>query len=377
MRADAVDPIVWAARGGTHPADADDAEKEPAEGQQPVDPLRFSPGSVVSAAAMVERGRRLMAEGVPYLIHGLVPDLGMVGFLVAYAKSGKSTLGMTMTKAITDKGTDTFMDRSVQKRRGLYVALEDPEDYTAWLMARAFDGTEDCLIYPRPLLLNDLTLGELEHFIVEKEVGFVYVASFLASIRGRVKDENDNASMSAAVASLKLFARRIGKPLLMEAHAGKGENMNADADPVKALRGASAAGAEADYLLSLKREGKGGFTTRRTLSGLGRFVSVAPIAFDYDQASGRLTLMGDSGTSAATETDWRLIQEGGALTAEWRSAEAIARAAGLTSAKGLVERAHRDRVTAALYAREGVQKQDNGKTGGGRRVSFRLITCEG
>src|SRR5262249_24920146 len=162
-------------------------------------------------------------------------------------------------------------------------------------------------------------------------IGLVYVASFLAGVRGLVKDENDNVGMARVVGSLKVCARRMGVPVLVEAHAGKGENGNADADPTKALRGASAASAEPDFILSLKREGKGAFSTKRTLSGLGRFVSFSPITYDYDQKTGEITYLGESGPKAAIETDWRLIQETGALTTEWRSSSAIAKAAGITN----------------------------------------------
>ena len=66
---------------------------------------------------------------------------------------------------------------------------------------------------------------------------------------------------------------------MIDAHAGKGEDQEDDADPTNAMRGASAAAGAADYMLSL-RYAKGAFGTQRRLSGKGRFVNFAPITID-------------------------------------------------------------------------------------------------
>lgn len=332
----------------------------------------FDPALAVHISVLVEEGRRIQAEGVRYVVEGLVPDYGMVGFIVGCAKVGKSTTGQALMRAVA-KGED-FLGLKTTQRPVLYLALEDPREYIAWIAARTFSGGEDAIVYPVPIVLNELALAGLEDFVKQHGVGFLYVATFLAGVRGLVDDENDNAGMANIVGSLKAFARRIGKPVLLEAHAGKAEDLSADADPVKALRGASSAAAEADFLLSIKREGRGGFTTKRTLSGLGRFVTAAPVTFDYDHETGSLTYLGEAGPSAAAETDWRLIQETGALALEYRAASAIAIAARFmkAGAKGGEATRARARVAAALFQREGVQGQDNGEARGRRRIYYRL-----
>ena len=59
---------------------------------------------------------------------------------------------------------------------------------------------------------------------------------------------------------------------------------------------------------------------------------------------------------AMAETTWEMICQTGALTPLPQSADAIARAAGLTSAKGSVSGARRRQVYEALHNREGVVK---------------------
>jgi hypothetical protein len=104
---------------------------------------------------------------------------------------------------------------------------------------------------------------------------FVYVATFMHAIRGLVTDENGNAGVVKVVADLKAFGRRVGVPVLVEAHAGKGEDQSADADPTLALRGATA----------------GGNSPTRVLSGLGRLVNFPPVVFDVDTKSGAVTVL--------------------------------------------------------------------------------------
>ena len=113
-------------------------------------------------------------------------------------------------------------------------------------------------------------------------------------------------------------------PWLIDAHSGKGEDQADDADPSKALRGASAAAGAADFTLSL-RYANGPFGTQRRLSGNGRFVKFALITIDYDQITGGYRALGAT-SSAATELTWHHLVETGAITTTWQTASQIARA---------------------------------------------------
>jgi hypothetical protein len=160
-----------------------------------------------------------------------------------------------------------------------------------------------------------------------------------------------------------LGARHTDIPWLIDAHSGKGEDQSDDADPSRAMRGASAAAGSADYTLSL-RYANGTFGTQRRLSGKGRFVNVEPMTIDLDTATGSYSLLGSTKT-AGLETTWRLIAEMGALTETPRSATEIASIIA-PPAKGVrVGGQVRKRVTDALHNRPGVlysQEVRHGKT---------------
>ncbi len=146
------------------------------------------------------------------MVDGVIPDYGTLGFFIGYAKVGKSTTGIALAGAVS-RG-EVFLGRVVSKKRALYLAIEDPREYIGWMMARTLRGDEDAVVYTEPLVLDTETLAALEDFIQRENIGFVYVAAFLAGVRGLVEDENDNPGMSAVVGSLKQFARRIGKQVL-------------------------------------------------------------------------------------------------------------------------------------------------------------------
>jgi hypothetical protein len=190
-------------------------------------------------------------------------------------------------------------------------------------------------------------------------------------VRGLIRDENDNSGAVVVVERVKVATRITKIPWLIDAHSGRGEDQDNDADPVRALRGASAAAGAADYILSL-RYADGAFGNRRRLSGRGRFVTLAPQTISYDPETGCYEDLG-SVKGAMGETTWRLISETGALTAEWRPAQAIAQAAGILSPNGKVTHRERRRVAEALQQRSGVATSDNGQTGRARRVSYRLV----
>jgi hypothetical protein len=153
-----------------------------------------------------------------------------------------------------------------------------------------------------------------------------------AVIRTLTKDENDNIGAVNVVENVKAAARLTGIPWLIDAHSGKGEDQDDDADPTRAMRGASGAPGAADYLLSL-RYADGAFGTHRRLSGRGRFVNLAPMVIAFDDTSSTYTVVADAGKDAAAETTWRLIREMGALTTAPQSAASLAKAIGMVDAK--------------------------------------------
>jgi hypothetical protein len=307
-------------------------------------------GKALSDAVDVKsEGQAIAHAGIKYLVPGLIPNYGMLGMLIAYAKTGKTTLAQVMGAAIAT-GTD-FLDLTTTPARVLVICAEDPSEYVAFLARNLpLDVRGRMTFYRKSHVLNPLGLAQIVGTVRKGKYGFVLAASWQALIRGLVRDENDNAGMARVVEEVKAATRTSGVPWLIDAHSGKGEDQSDEADPSKALRGASAAAGAADYALWL-RYANGAFGTQRRLSGKGRFVNLAPLTIDYDLASGTYTLLDASGKDAMRETTWRLIVETGALDGTPRTVDEIAMLSGLVPDSKKPNGTSRRRVRDALHGR--------------------------
>ncbi len=315
-------------------------------------PVGLDPAHLVDATDVIAEGRALAANGVPYVVHGLVPAIGSLGVSVAYTKVGKTTFAYQLGAAVATGRR--FLDRQTQQTRVLAIAAEDPPEYTAWV-ARHLDVPPGVMTFYRlPIQLDATGLSQIAATVQGGRYGLVLIASWQAVVSELVRDENDNAGAVRVVEQVKRTTRATGVPWLIDAHSGKGEDQSDDADPGRAMRGASGAASAADYTLSL-RYGNGSFGTQRRLSGKGRFVSCPPVVVDYNPADGTYVVL-DAAKDTLTETTWRLLVETGALSAVPQSVASIAASAGLVSAKGRVTNTHRRQVANALRGRDGVRR---------------------
>jgi hypothetical protein len=312
------------------------------------------------AQAVAAEGQKLLTEGVKYVVDGIIPAYGVVGMNVAYAKVGKTSFGMALSGTVATGAP--FLDRQTQQARVLFIAAEDPPEYCAFL-ARHLNTVPlgKLTFYRRPVLLDSEGLAAIAGTVASGGYGLVVIASWQAVVSGLVREENDNAGAVRVVTQVKATARQTGIPWLIDAHSGKGEDQRDDADPTRALRGASSAAGAADFMLSLRYAGSP-FTSRRRLSGKGRFVNVEPMLLDYDNEAGTYTVIADT-TSAARETTWRLLIETGALTEQPRSITDIARTAGLLGEGTRINGATRRRIIAALHGRDGIVRTNTVKRG--------------
>lgn len=245
---------------------------------------------LLDAVDVAAEGRAIATAGVQYVIDRLIPDYGVLGMNVAYAKVGKTSFGHAAGAAVA--GGTVFVDQQVKQRRVLDIAAEDPPEYTAWLARDLTVPAGAMTFYRRPIRFDTEGLDAITATVMDGGYGLVLVSSWQAVIAGLMKDENDNAGAVAVVERVKLAARTTGVPWLIDAHSGKGEDQSDDADPTRAMRGASAAAGAADFMLSL-RYAEGPFSTRRRLSGKGRFVSFEPMLLDYDLNTGAFAVLSE------------------------------------------------------------------------------------
>ena len=321
---------------------------------QQIDPRpALDPDALHDAVQVAAEGQAIAHQGITYLVDGLVPDYGELGMTVAYAKVGKTMFSQRLGAAVAT-GTP-FLDRETQRRRVLVIAAEDPPEYTAWLARSLTVPAGAMTFYRQPIQLDADGLARITTTVDTGGYGLVLIASWQAVVAGLVRDENDNAGAVLVVERVKAATRACGVPWLIDAHSGKGEDQTDDADPTRALRGASAAAGSADFMLSL-RYAHGPFSPQRRLSGKGRFVTLEPLLLDYDAETGVYQALGDT-KAAYRETTWRLIVETGALTNEWRTVTTIARQVGLISEGERLSGGLRKRLTDALIRRPGVDRQ--------------------
>jgi len=320
----------------------------------------LDPAHLTDATVVRDEGRQMAESGVRYLVKGLVPAYGTLGMNVAYSKVGKTTFAQQLGAAVA-MGRP-FLERATQQTRVLDLAAEDPPEYTAWLARHLEVAAGVMTIYRKPLQLDRTGLAEITSTVREGGYGLVLVSSWQAVVRELVRDENDNAAAVRVVEDVKAVTRELGVPWLIDAHSGKGEDQSDDADPSRAMRGASAAAAAADYALSL-RYADGSFSARRRLTGKGRFVLCPPIVLEYDDASGAYALVGAQDKSVLADTTFQLLVEVGALSTTPQTIDAIAKAAGLANANHRVTSTHRRQVQNALHNREGIRRTSETRRG--------------
>jgi hypothetical protein len=324
-------------------------------------PRTLNPLFLADAVKVAGEGRQIAEHGIRYLVDHIVPSYGMLGMMVAYAKVGKTTFGQRLGAAVA-MGRP-FLDHDTTRCKVLAIAAEDPPEYTAWL-ARDLDVDPGWMTFYRaPVLLNVDGLAEIRGTVDAGGYGFVLIASWQSVIAGLVRDENDNAGAVCVVERVKAAARRTGIPWLIDAHSGKGEDQQDDADPSKAMRGASSAGGAADYSLWL-RYANGTFGTQRRFSGKGRFVNLAPLTLDFDHTTSAYTVLWST-KQAGAETTWRLIRDMDALNGTPRSVTEIARTIGVATDGVRLSGTARQRVRDALTHRPGVllsQEMRHGQT---------------
>jgi hypothetical protein len=308
------------------------------------------------AVDVAREGQAIETNGIRYLWAGIIPAYGMVGFLVAYAKVGKTTFGHALAGHVA-RGLP-FLGRDTTPTRVLVLAAEDPPEYVAWLARRMDTLPRGAVQFSRgPWLADARGLAQVVATVRAGGFGLVLVSSWQSVIRGLVKDENDNAGAVMVVEGVKAAARRSGVPWLVDAHSGKAEDQGDDADPLRALRGASAAAGAADYLLSL-RYANGAFGTERRLAAKGRFTNLPTLRFDVNLDTGDFRVLGTAGADAARESTWRLIVETGALTTAPRTISEIARTLGWDSAAGKLGGTKRAHIAKALAGRADVLRDD-------------------
>ena len=99
--------------------------RESCEDHLPADPEPGITDTELEDAVDVSRhGRAIDATGVPYVLDGIIPAYGMLGFIVAFSKVGKTTFGQALSASVAMG--QPFLERTTTATRVLVLAAEDP-----------------------------------------------------------------------------------------------------------------------------------------------------------------------------------------------------------------------------------------------------------
>ncbi len=256
-------------------------------------------------------------EELEWTWYGFVPR-GTLGLLVAYMKTGKSTLAYDLALAVS-RGVP-FLGFSTEQGGVLLLALEErQQDVLFRLRDFGINAQDPVWIVGPPLSPSRKLYEDIPAFIQAQKIGLVIIDSL--SRFAELDDENDNSKATRFMAPLANLAHGTNTSVLLIHHEPKGGG-----EAGRNVRGAGAFLAVADLALTLKRT-EGGVPTARTLEVLGRYQEYAPGRLRLNFDNGRYVC---SGTEGEQDLAARREKALGALKADPQSVDELAPRTGLT-----------------------------------------------
>lgn len=216
----------------------------------------------VTAAELLSRETSV----IPYLLFGFIAK-GTLNLLIAYMKTGKSTLVYRLIVSIA-QGLD-FLERKTERGGVLILAVEEhARDVQRRL--RRFGMKEDDPVYVHIGTIQEQaeTIKTIKDFVIENKIVLVVVDSL--SRFWNVMDENNNMEVIREVSPLLELARETDAAVLLVHHERK-----SGGDDGRSIRGGSALFGLVDQAIFLERR-PGEASNKRTLKTLGRYEDSPP-----------------------------------------------------------------------------------------------------
>jgi hypothetical protein len=216
----------------------------------------------VSAAELLTR----VTAVIPYLLFGFIAK-GTLNLLIAYMKTGKSTLVYRLIICIA-QGLD-FLERKTDRGAVLILAVEEHVRDVERRLKR-FGLREDDPVYVHVGTVQEQseTLKTIKNFVIEKKIVLVVIDSL--SRFWNVMDENNNMEVIREVSPLLEMARETDAAVLLVHHERK-----SGGDDGRSIRGGSALFGLVDQAIFLERR-PGEASNKRTLKTLGRYDESPP-----------------------------------------------------------------------------------------------------
>jgi len=211
----------------------------------------------LSAADLLSR----QPEEISWIWKTLIAK-GILFFLVAFMKIGKSTFSYKLAIAIA-QGIP-FLELETLKGGVLILAVEEhPRDVVRRLRRFGMRPEDPIYVHTGRLQNNEITIKALRDFILEKGIILVLVDSL--SRYSNVRDENDNAGVIREVSPLLDLARETGAAIGLIHHERK-----SGGEDGRNIRGGSALFGLVDQAIILERR-QGEVNNQRLIKTLGRY----------------------------------------------------------------------------------------------------------
>ena len=230
-------------------------------------------------------------EERPMVVADWLPAHGN-GLLVAQYKSGKTTLALNLARSLAD-GKPFLGAYPVEAPRGR-IALFNYEMDEAMIRGWSRDlgirrPDRIVLLHLRGRTLpiwEDETQAELADWLMDRDVEFLIIDPAARAWSGLVENENDNGQVGAFTDALDALKRRAGiAGSLLTHHTGR--HLHAEGE--ERARGATRLEdwMDAGWYLTKDREA-------RSLRAIGRDISQPALALDYEAATRRLAMSGQT-----------------------------------------------------------------------------------
>lgn len=197
----------------------------------------------------------------PYLVEKLLPD-GDFTLLAAQEKIGKTSLVLSLCRALTGESDEFLGSKVTQRARVLYLDYELTDTQLQHQYLKGFKPTEDLVFYNArtlgmPNLFREKTLEKLARFIDGEGITYVVydtlsniIAASGMAMTPDVDPTSNNALMSFLIQSLKDVLKPAHGHMLVH-HSGKGFTDSNGQKHRNPSRGASSIPGAADSIWNL------------------------------------------------------------------------------------------------------------------------------
>lgn len=246
-------------------------------------------------------------EEAEYAIDELFP-LGGIGLLTAQFKAGKTSLALSLCKALCDGEPFLgFPCQSMGDGTVVYFNYElVPRQFERWVRRLCISNGERMVVKHMRGRTFPFWLPEYREALVEDlqddKVDWMIIDTQIMAAQGMIDNENDSMQMVRFQTALEQIKQLSGaNNLLITNHMG----WASIGQEYGRSRGSTQQEGGVDVYWRMTMDGEGGGNSPRSLSALGRDVDLAPIELSFDKETGIYSWDGSTRIQARFEREMR------------------------------------------------------------------------